>query len=76
MSAKVKDAAVQEAQQISRAAVEGAKSGAYLYPFKVRRKKKYSSLHFHPSIGPDMDDNRAYTTWPPTRISTNLSSPN
>nr|POE48362.1 outer spore wall protein rrt8 [Quercus suber] len=33
-NAKVKDAAVQEAQQIRKLAEEGARSGAYLYPFR------------------------------------------
>lgn len=36
MSAKVKETAVQEAERVRHLAEEGVKSGAYIYPIKVR----------------------------------------
>lgn len=36
MSAKVKETAVQEAERVRNLAEEGVKSGAYIYPIKVR----------------------------------------
>ena len=35
MSAKIKEAAIQEADRVRHVAEDGVKSGAYIYPIKV-----------------------------------------
>jgi len=69
MSSKIADTAKQEVQHVRQVAEEGAKSGAYLYPFKVRKTQLPSQEETIRHLTADV--NRASTTSPPTKTSTN-----
>lgn len=45
MSAKVAETAKAEVERVRQQAAEGAKSGAYLYPIKVRRIRRFMKAY-------------------------------
>lgn len=44
MSDKIKETAIEEAERVKILARDAARSGAYLYPFKVRPKNPLANL--------------------------------
>ena len=46
MADKVKEVAVEEAERIKTLTAEAARSGAYLYPIRVRTGFSYDLRHF------------------------------